>query len=96
MHINFHYPAALIIHGPSKQAMGVRDNYAVSCGAFSFFLLTMNSDLLEVFRRLYNKFMKVCCDCWLSNKSPVIFKAQRAPVCCLGSVKLLFNKAPRV
>lgn len=96
VHINCRFPAALIIHKSWKLATGVRDNYVVSCRALFFFPLTTNSHLLAVLHRFYNIFMKVWSDCWVSGKSPVIFKAQRADVYCLKSVKLLFNKAPRV
>lgn len=37
MHINRHFPAALVIHRPSKLATGVSDNYVVSCWALAFF-----------------------------------------------------------
>lgn len=75
---------------------GVRDNYASFFGAVAFPSSTPTLTCYYFLSWLYNKFMKVWCDCWVSRKSPVISQAQRAPIYCSRSVKLLFNKALRL
>lgn len=59
---------------------GVRDNYVSFFGAMAFPSSPRTLACYYFLFWLYNKFMKVCCDCWVSRKSPVISQAQRAPI----------------
>lgn len=63
VHINCRFPATLIIHKPWKLTTGDGHRYVVSCGASPRSPSPVDPHLLAVLCRLYNKFMKVWCDC---------------------------------